>query len=117
MNADNFEDEAAKMLYVFNRTSRDAQKHLRPRYDDESQVRFTSAQEMIQHLAAIYVNPNKARDARYDYNRLIMKPSQPFVEFQIQFLHLAGEAQILAENLRLDLYDKLTTQMQEKLAV
>jgi hypothetical protein len=117
VNADHFQDEEAKMLYLFNRTTGDAQKHLRPRYDDESQVRFTTAQEMIQHLAAIYVNPNKVRDARYDYNRLMMKPSQPFVEFQTQFLHLAGEAQTPAENLRLDLYDKLTTQLQEKLAV
>ena len=72
---------------------------------------------MIQHLAAIYVNPNKVQDARYDYNRLMMKPSQPFVEFQTQFLHLVGEAQTLAKNLHLDLYNKLTTQMQEKLAV
>jgi hypothetical protein len=64
---------------------------------------------MIQHLAAIYVNPNKVRDAKYNYNRLIMKPYQPFVKFQTQFLHLAGEAQIPAENLQLDLYDKLTT--------
>jgi hypothetical protein len=109
VNADHFEDGEAKMLYIFNCTTRDAQKHLRPRYDDESPVRFTSAQEMIQHLAAIYVNPNKVRDARYNYNRLMMKPSQPFVEFQTQFLHLAGEAQIPAENLQLDLYDKLTT--------
>lgn len=117
VNADHFQDEEAKMLYLFNRTSGDAQKHLRPRYDDESPVRFTSAQDMIQHLAAIYVNPNKVRDARYDYNRLMMKPTQTFVEFQTQFLHLAGEAQIPAESLRLDLYDKLTTQLQEKLAV
>ena len=72
---------------------------------------------MIQHLAARYVNPNKVRDARYDYNRLMMKPSQPFIEFQTQFLHLAGEAQIPEDNLCLDLYDKLTTWMQEKLAV
>jgi hypothetical protein len=52
VNADHFEDEEAKMLYVFNRTSGDAQRHLQPRYENESPVRFTSAQEMIQHLAA-----------------------------------------------------------------
>ena len=111
VNADHFEDEEARMLYLFNCTTGDAQKHLRPRYDDESQVRFTCVQEMIQHLATIYENPNKVRDAKYDYNRLTMKTSQTFVEFQTQFLHLAGEAQIPAENLRLDLYDKLTTQL------
>src|SRR5438552_6672441 len=116
VNADHFEGEEAKMLYLFNRTTGDAQKHLRPRYDDESLVRFTSAQEMIQHLAAIYVNPNRVRDAKYDYNRLTMRAGQTFTEFQTQFLHLAGEAQIPAESLRLDLFDRLTTQLQEKLA-
>jgi hypothetical protein len=104
------------MLYLFNRTTGDAQKHLRPRYDDDSLVRFTSAQEMIQYLAAIYVNPNRVRDAKYDYNRLTMRTGQTFTEFQTQFLHLAGEAQIPAESLRLDLFDRLTTQLQEKLA-
>jgi hypothetical protein len=72
---------------------------------------------MTQHLAAIYVNLNKVQNAKYNYNRLTMKTSQTFVEFQTQFLHLAGKAQIPAESLCLDLYDKLTIQLQEKLAV
>jgi hypothetical protein len=72
---------------------------------------------MIQHLAAHYTNPNKVYNAKYNYNRLTMKARQPFVEFQTQFLHLSNEAQILVKNLRLDLYNKLTTQLQEKLAV
>ena len=117
VNADHFEDEEAKMFYLFNRTTGDAQKHLQPRYDDNSQTRFVSATEMVQHLATIYVNPNKVRDAKYDYNHLMMRTGQTFAEFQTQFLHLAGEAQIPMESLRLDLYDKLTTPLQEKLAV
>jgi len=56
------------------------------------------------------------RDAKYDYSRLTMRTCQTFIELQTQFLHLAGEAQIPAESLRLDLFDKLTTQLQEKLA-
>jgi len=71
-------------------------------------VRFTCVQEMFKHLESIYVNPNKLRDAKYDYNRLTMRTSQTFIEFQIQFLHLAGEAQIPTESLRLDLFDRLT---------
>src|SRR5438045_6677500 len=117
VNADHYEDEEAKMFYLFNRTTGDAQKHLQPQYDDNSQTRFVSATEMVQHLATIYVNPNKVRDAKYDYNHLMMRTGQTFAEFQTQFLHLAGEAQIPMESLRLDLYDKLTTPLQEKLAV
>lgn len=36
VNADHFEDEEARMFYLFNRTIGDAQKHLRRRYDDDS---------------------------------------------------------------------------------
>jgi hypothetical protein len=104
------------MFYLFNRTAGDAQKHLQPRYDDDSQTRFVSATEMLELLASIFVNPNLVRDARHDYNRLIMTAGQPFAEFQTQFLHLAGQAQIPAEDLRLDLYDKLTTQLQRGIA-
>src|SRR6266487_7205207 len=45
-----------------------------------------------------------------------MKSNQSFAEFQTIFLHLAGEGEIPADSLRLDLYDKLTTQLQERLA-
>src|SRR5438477_11841528 len=47
----------------------------------------------------------------------MMRTGQTFTEFQTQFLNLAGEAQIPMESLCLDLYDKLTTPLQEKLAV
>ena len=63
VNANHFEDEEAKMLYLFNRTTGNANKHLQPRYEDKSLVRFTCIEEMIQHLESIYVNPNKVRDA------------------------------------------------------
>jgi Zinc knuckle len=116
-NADYFPTEEDRMFYTFNRTTGDAQKHLVPRYDEGSPFRFVSATEMIQHLTSIFVNPNKVRDARYDYNKLVMRTGQAFTEFQTTFLHLAGEAQIPSTSLRLDLYDKLTIQLQTPIAV
>ena len=104
------------MFYLFNHTTGDAQKHLQPRYDDDAQTRFVSATEMLQLLATIFVNPNQVRDARYDYSCLRMTARQSFAKFQTQFLHLASQAQIPAEDLRLDLYDKLTTQLQRGIA-
>jgi hypothetical protein len=115
-NADHFPTEEDKMDYVFGRTTGRAQKHLLPRFDEDSPARFTTAEEMIQHLAPRYINPNKVRDARYDYGKLFMKAGESFADFQTTFLHLAGEGQIHSDNLRLDLYDKLTTQLQERLA-
>jgi len=41
-----------------------------------------------------------------------MRTRQAFIEFQTIFLYLASEAQIPSTSLRLDLYDKLTTQLQ-----
>jgi hypothetical protein len=115
-NSDHYQNEEDKMLYLFNRTSGDAQKHLQPRYDEDSQTRFVSAKEMLDYLASIYVNPNAVRDARHDYNALLMQPSQSFSEFQTQFLHLAGQAQVPQESLRLDLYDRVTILLQKGIA-
>ena len=115
-NADHFPTEEDKMDYVFGRTTGKAQKHLLPRFDEDSPDRFITAEEMIQYLALRYINPNKVRDARYDYGKLFMKASDSFADFQTTFLHLAGEGQIHSDNLRLDLYDKLTTPLQERLA-
>lgn len=57
------------MCYLFGRTTGDAQRHLQSRYNDDSRTCFVSAKDMIQHLASIYFNPNKVRDAKYEYDR------------------------------------------------
>ena len=114
-NADHYPTEEDKMEYVFSRTLGDAQKHLLPKFEEDSPIRFTSAKEMFQHLAAIYVNPNKVRDAQFEYHRLRMQATQAFSEFQTTFLHLAGEGQVPRTSLRLDLYDKLPPHLQRML--
>jgi len=114
-NTDHFPTEEDKMEYVFSRTLGDAQKHLLPRFDENSPMRFVSSREILQHLASIYVNPNKVRDAQYEYRQLRMEPGQTFATFQTKFLHLAGEGQISQSSYRLDLFDKLPTHLQRML--
>jgi hypothetical protein len=114
-NADHFPSEEDKMEYVFSRTLGDAQKHLLPRFNEDSPMRFVSFREMLQHLASIYVNPNKVRDAQYEYRRLRMDTGQAFATFQTRFLHLAGEGQIPPSSYRLNLFDKLPTHLQRML--
>jgi len=41
-----------------------------------------------------------------------MKTSKTFADFHTRFLHLAGQAWILEEDLQLDLFDKLTLELQ-----
>jgi hypothetical protein len=60
-------------------------------------------------------NPDKVRDARFAYRHLMMQSNQSFADFQTTFLHLAGEGQAPTDNLRMDLFDKLTTPLQERL--
>jgi hypothetical protein len=112
VNYDHFSNEQAKMVYIFGRTNGDAQTHLRPRYgtDEDS---FKTAQEMIDYLANIYLDPFKVKNARQDYRRLTMKPAQTFSEFYTKFLHLAGEAKIPLDDWQPDLYDKLTMELQK----
>jgi hypothetical protein len=114
-NADHYPTEEDKMEYLFSRTLGDAQKHLLPRFDEDSPIRFISFREMLQHLASIYINPNKVRDAQYEYRRLRMETGQSFATFQTKFLHLAGEGQTPRASYRLDLFDKLPVHLQRML--
>ena len=45
------------MTYVFSRTGKDTEKHLRLRYIDDSEDPFLLDKEIIAYLAAIYKNP------------------------------------------------------------
>jgi hypothetical protein len=63
---------------------------------------------MIQHFADIYEDPLWVQLACRDYRRLIIKATETFPDFYTQFLELAGEGQIPEEDLRPNLYDKLT---------
>jgi hypothetical protein len=111
-NADHFPTDEAKMAYVFSRTGGDAQKHLQPRYDEESQDQFDTDHEMITYLASIYEDPHRVQNARLEYKSLMMKTTETFADFHTRFLHLAGQAKIPQDDLRPDLFDKLTLELQ-----
>jgi hypothetical protein len=115
VNADHFPSDEARMAYVYGCTEGDAQKHLNPRYNEESADPFLSDVEMVDHLANIYEDRYKVQNARIEYWALMMKPSEGFAEFHTRFLHLAGEAQIPTPDLRPDLFDKLTIELQQTL--
>jgi Zinc knuckle len=112
VNADHFPTDEACMTYVFGRTSGDAQKHLSPRYSEESEDPFSTDKEIIDHLALVYEDPYKVQNARLDYKSLNMRTTETFAEFNTRFLHLAGQAKIPKEDLWPDLFDKLTLELQ-----
>ncbi len=47
------------MAYVFGRTNKDTQMHLRLYYTEESVDPFTSKEEIINYLSSIYKDPFK----------------------------------------------------------
>jgi hypothetical protein len=114
VNTDHYPTEGARKAYVFGRTVGDAQMHLQPRYDyKNTEDPYLTAQEMIEHLASIYDDPHKAKNARTQYRGLKMKPSQTFTEFYTRFLHLAGRGRIPIADWQPDLYEKLTVELQK----
>jgi hypothetical protein len=112
VNADQFQSMVAMKAYVFNRTGGDAQGHLVPRYEDGSTDPFLTSQSMIDFLATIYEDPYKVQNARLDYKSLSMKSTETFSDFHTRFLQLAGQAKIPSDDLRPDLFDKLTLELQ-----
>jgi len=112
VNQDHFSSDEARMAYVFGRTGGDAQAHLHPRYDDDSEDPFKMGREMVEHLSAIYEDPFKVLNGRNKYRNLMMQEIETFVEFYIRFLHLLGQARIPMDDLLPDLYDKLTLDLE-----
>src|ERR1700730_14641993 len=116
VNADHFANDAALIAYVFGRTSGNAQKHLNPRIGEGAPDPFRTAADMVTYLSEIYEDPFRVQNARREYRRLTMKSYEAFTDFYTQFLHLAGEGRIPEEDLRPDLYDKLSLELQRAIA-
>jgi hypothetical protein len=52
-----------------------------------------------------------------DYYKLNIKTNETFLDFYTRFLHLASERHILDKDLRLDLYNKITLELQYTIAL
>jgi hypothetical protein len=109
-NADHYTTEDLRMAYVENRTGGDAARHLAPYLEDEEH-QFQTAKEMLDCLAAIYLDPNRRENARSDFKKLTMKDNEDFHLFLTKFLHLSSEAKVPKENLAEELRDRLTMQL------
>lgn len=108
-------EERVRMHYVFSVTSGTAQNHLRTRMSRTASNPFRSVNEMIEVLETAFVNPNRVREAGMEYRQLTMNTTDTFIDFKTRFLLLAEEAGIPQSSRRLDLYDKLTVELQTSL--
>src|SRR6266568_7149542 len=87
--------------------------HLRLHYTEELADPFVSKEEIINYLSSIFKDPFKVQNARLNYKALNIKITKTFSTFHTHFLYLASQAQIPQEDLLLDLFNKLTLDLQQ----
>jgi hypothetical protein len=111
-----FDTEKARIAYVFGCTEGQANTLLTPRMKRGCTSPFTSVEEMFQLLSDLFSNPAEKEEAIEDFRALIMVRNQPFFEFKMEFLRLAGLAEIPPVSYVDELYSKLTDKLKELLA-
>ena len=89
-NADHFPTEAQQMTYVQSRVGGNAMGHLAPRLRRNAVIRFTTAQQMLECLKAVYGNPNWKRNLRNKYRNL-RQDDKDFNTFWAEFQRLAAD--------------------------
>ena len=111
VNADHFLTEEFKRAYVIGRVTGKAARYIAPRIREDSADPYRSAEDVYQHLATKFDDPNRVFNAKNDFKKLYMR-DLPFHDFYADFIHLASEAQISTTDLKYELNLKLATELQ-----
>jgi hypothetical protein len=114
-NADWWTTERGRINYVFSRTTGKAQGHLEPRMSRTSPNRWTSVEEILDHLDIIFRNHFEKEEAADQYARLSQQASEDFNDFHSEFARLASLGEIPLSVWRSDLYRKLNRTFQDRL--
>lgn len=89
-NADHFPTEAQRMTYVQSCVGGDAMGHLAQRLRRDAVIRFTTAQQMLDCLEAVYGDPNRKKNSRNKYRNL-RQGDKDFNTFWPEFQRLAAD--------------------------
>lgn len=116
-NADHFTNEPLRRAYVLSRVEGDAALHLRPRCHPDAIDRLDTADDILQYLESLYVDPNHRQKAMNEFRRLKFSLKEDFHQFLSKFLRLAAEAKVSDDRHVDELYDKLPSQMKVATAV
>jgi hypothetical protein len=87
-----------------------------PRLDKDCQYAYLAVAELYTHLKELYSDPNKANNARREFQGLRIRLSQLFQEFYAQFLRLVTKSGISQQDLKYDLNEKLIWDLQAAVA-
>lgn len=89
-NADHMPTERQQMVYVQSRVGGLAMKHIQPRLRADAMIRFVTAQEMFDHLEAIFGDPNRKLNSRNKY-RSLRQGDRDFNTFWAEFQLLSAD--------------------------
>jgi hypothetical protein len=103
-NADWWPTEWDRIHYVFSRTEGKAQSHLAPRMSRTSPNRWTTVDEVLDHLDIVLRNHFEKEQAGDEYARLTQQDHEDFNDFHSEFQRLASLGEISPSQWRSDLY-------------
>jgi hypothetical protein len=109
--------ESRKIIYVTGLLRSPAYDLISPRLDQSNPTTYTTIAELYEHMTELWSNPNKQRDARSAFRKLVMEKGVKFQEFYAEFSRLVAEGHIAAQDLKDELNTKLWWKLQESVAV
>ena len=112
-NATSYPTEELKIIYITSRLSGNALALVSPRLDINGYLPYTTIGQLYDHLNKLFGDPNKRKNAKQSFNKLIMKKDQTFQDFYALFLRYAADGNIKSNNLKDEIYDKLTWNLQQ----
>jgi hypothetical protein len=115
-DAPQFATEASRIRYVFSRTIGQANKLLQPYMKANCPTPFTTVEDMYMILEELFTDPGEVEQAKEKFRDLQMARTQSFAEFKMDFLQLAGLAEVPRASYVDELYNKLTDKLKDALA-
>jgi hypothetical protein len=113
VNSDHYPTDSIQLAYIEGRVEGEAARHISPRLAPDSADPYRTIQDLLDHLSEIYEDPNRTFEAKNEFKKLFMSKNQTFHEFHTKFLQLSNEAKIIKNDLKYELYSKLSFALQK----
>lgn len=112
-NADRFDNDQMKRVYLVSRTGGLARQQLSVRLREDATDPYTSVEQMFKTLTTAFRNPHRRMEADAELHTMYMRPGDKFPEFLAKFLLLASEAGIPDNRYKIELNRRLTEKVKE----
>ncbi|KAK4183284.1 hypothetical protein QBC35DRAFT_348280, partial [Podospora australis] len=107
VNADHFQNDFHKMVYVESRLGGAAMRTIEPYLDDHHPNKVSTTEELLNLLEAEYRDPTLYQKSVSAFNQLVMGDNENFDHFKNRFVRLAGEARRVKADWKNELHMRL----------